>query len=831
MVQECICLEIVRIFTPLHRFQLISSSVILDEGHKIKSDLTLISKALQGLGAEHRLILTGTPLQNNLQELWALLHWLFPDVFTERTSELFKTSFNLTKGQVDTDTMAHARQLLEIVMLRRMKNSPGVNLGLPPKTEVLLYAPLTPMQKFWYLRLLTRADQGLLDSIFKGAADKEATSLEETKAQDETFASLEKLEKEAEAGSEEAMTKWQESKNIMVQAMEREKEDQSKSTAWRKLMNIVMQLRKCCNHPYTLPNAGPDPYYIGEHIIHASAKFIILDKILSELVVKQKRKILIFSGFTRLLDCAEDLLALRGDYGRKFKYTRLDGSTCRARRNLGIRMFNKEGTEYRVMLISTRAGGLGINLATASDLVMMDQDWNPQVMLQAEARSHRIGQTKPVTVYKLCTQGTVEEQMMGRIQKKLYLSAKVTETMRDLHFSETPKENKRDSMPGEKGADGEMPQLGTNELISLVRRGAQTLAHPELDVNEMLSWDWNTMLQRCKDQPADVSVAKDSGSKHSSKEEEEDEKTWLAQAEQVQSRVFEGKKHKKSALENNSTIAQEWSRESRRVGKNTTVMIDGYTVSKESVGCGEWEAVATLAGKDPRLAEPTREKKAAVVNQDHCQICWQGGKLILCTLCPRSYHYDCVDHDTKSRSKSKMNFSCPQHECVECSQKTTDAGGMLYRCRWCERAFCEDCLNFEKTDLLGETLKEYELLGFPAVAQAFYIKCHACADDHIVNPGDRKVCDDWAAEIDEQYGVLLNEQSDELEDLTATPSLVGDSTTLDGSGIITPPDGDEIKQDSPVPQKGGRKENLRIVKTSPTTRSQGLQTRGSTTKS
>ena len=70
-------------------------------------------------------------------------------------------------------------------------------------------------------------------------------------------------------------------------------------------------------------------------------------------------------------------------------------------------MFNQEESEYRVMLISTRAGGLGINLATASDVVMLDQDWNPQIMLQAEARAHRIGQKKPVTVYKLCTQGTV----------------------------------------------------------------------------------------------------------------------------------------------------------------------------------------------------------------------------------------------------------------------------------------------------------------------------------------------------------------------------------------------------------------------------------------
>lgn len=93
-------------------------------------------------------------------------------------------------------------------------------------------------------------------------------------------------------------------------------------------------------------------------MIHASAKFIVLDKIIDELVVKQKKKVLIFSGFTRMLDCCEDFLQLRGGSGEKFKFVRLDGGTSRARRNLGIRMFNREESEYRVMLISTRAGGL-----------------------------------------------------------------------------------------------------------------------------------------------------------------------------------------------------------------------------------------------------------------------------------------------------------------------------------------------------------------------------------------------------------------------------------------------------------------------------------------
>ena len=235
-------------------------------------------------------------------------------------------------------------------------------------------------------------------------------------------------------------------------------------------------------------------------------------------------------------------------------------------------------------------------------------------MLQAEARAHRIGQTKPVTVYKLCTQGTVEEQMMGRIQKKLYLSAKVTESMRDIHSSPAQK-SKSKKRGRESAADEDMPQLDTSQLMSLVRRGAQALSHSELDVDEMLNWDWLTMLEKCKDKPADIHVSEQTQSNTTVKEE--DEKRWLEKMEQVESRVFEGKTFSKAkASDGYGSIQEEWSREERRKGKNTTVMVDGFAISKESMRCGDWEAVPTMAGKDPRLAEPKREKKPAVVNQE-----------------------------------------------------------------------------------------------------------------------------------------------------------------------------------------------------------------------
>ncbi len=163
-----------------------------------------------------------------------------------------------------------------------------------------------------------------------------------------------------------------------------------------------------------------------------------------------------------------------------------------------------------------------------------------------------------------------------------------------------------------------MPQLGTSELMSLVRRGAQTLAHPEIDVNEMLNWNWETMLEECKessavptDDPQPVEEKQTEGSP------EDEEQRWLSSLERVECDVLSGKKHARyQNSKNDGDLSAELNREDRRVGKNVTVMIDGFAINKESLNCADWEAVPTFAGKDARLAEPKREKKAEIHNQD-----------------------------------------------------------------------------------------------------------------------------------------------------------------------------------------------------------------------
>lgn len=387
---------------------------------------------------------------------------------------------------------------------------------------------------------------------------------------------------------------------------------------------------------------------------------IFLDKLIDELCMNQGKKVLIFSGFTKMLDVCEDFLHLKGGDGSKFKFGRLDGTTPRARRNLGIRLFNND-PNYKVMLISTRAGGLGINLASASDVVMLESDWNPQADLQAQARAHRIGQVNPVTIYRLITQGTVEEQMMGRIRKKLYLSAKVTEAMRDIHT--------QTSSAGLNGdTEDNLPTLSTNQLMALVRSGSRAIARPEIDPTEMLQWDWETTIQKCRDYQEKMETENKEGI---SDETAEEERRWLSEMERVETRVFEGKRHEKST-DSNKDIAKDWARSDRRMGMERVVMVDGHPVLKETIGNDTWEAVATFAGKDPRLAEPPKRKRKAIEHQDYCQICFNGGTLHTCSGCPRVYHDGCLPEDFQPRLKgSKVgHFYCPQHECVECQQKT-----------------------------------------------------------------------------------------------------------------------------------------------------------------
>eukprot|EP00756_Hemistasia_phaeocysticola_P022950 Hpha_TRINITY_DN15865_c4_g14::TRINITY_DN15865_c4_g14_i2::g.188454::m.188454/K20092/CHD1L; chromodomain-helicase-DNA-binding protein 1-like len=181
------------------------------------------------------------------------------------------------------------------------------------------------------------------------------------------------------------------------------------------LRNIVMQLRKVCNHPYCFEGVEPEPFSPGDHIILNAGKLAVLDRLLKALR-GEGRRVLLFSQFTTMLDILQDYLEYRG-----WGYERLDGSVKAEDRVEAVKAFGARGSGPFVFLLSTRAGGLGLNLTGADTVVLYDSDWNPHVDLQAQERAHRMGQKRTVLVYRLVTQGTVEDIMLSRALKKLAL--------------------------------------------------------------------------------------------------------------------------------------------------------------------------------------------------------------------------------------------------------------------------------------------------------------------------------------------------------------------------------------------------------------------------
>ncbi|KAM7256171.1 hypothetical protein ACFE04_011912 [Oxalis oulophora] len=351
--------------------------IIIDEAHRIKNENSLLSKTMRMFSTNYRLLITGTPLQNNLHELWSLLNFLLPEIFS--SSETFDEWFQITGENDQNEVVQQLHKVLRPFLLRRLKSD--VEKGLPPKKETILKVGMSQMQKQYYKALLQK--------------DLEVVN----------------------AGGER-----------------------------KRLLNIAMQLRKCCNHPYLFQGAEPGPpYHTGDHLVENAGKMVLLDKLLPKLKDRDSR-VLIFSQMTRLLDILEDYLMYRG-----YQYCRIDGNTGGDDRDASIEAFNKPGSEKFVFLLSTRAGGLGINLATADVVVLYDSDWNPQADLQAQDRAHRIGQKKEVQVFRFCTEYTIEEKVIERAYKKLALDALVIQ----------------------QGRLAEQKTVNKDDLLQMVRFGAE----------------------------------------------------------------------------------------------------------------------------------------------------------------------------------------------------------------------------------------------------------------------------------------------------------------------------------------------------------------------
>ncbi|XP_036194220.1 chromodomain-helicase-DNA-binding protein 7 isoform X3 [Myotis myotis] len=367
--------------------------VVIDEAHRLKNRNCKLLEGLKMMDLEHKVLLTGTPLQNTVEELFSLLHFLEPSRFPSETT--FMQEF----GDLKTEEQVQKLQaILKPMMLRRLKED--VEKNLAPKEETIIEVELTNIQKKYYRAILEKN----FTFLSKGGGQANVPNL----------------------------------------------------------LNTMMELRKCCNHPYLINGAeekileefkethnADSPDFQLQAMIQAAGKLVLIDKLLPKLKAGGHR-VLIFSQMVRCLDILEDYLIQR-----RYPYERIDGRVRGNLRQAAIDRFSKPDSDRFVFLLCTRAGGLGINLTAADTCIIFDSDWNPQNDLQAQARCHRIGQSKSVKIYRLITRNSYEREMFDKASLKLGLDKAVLQ-----------------SMSGRENATNGVQQLSKKEIEDLLRKGA-----------------------------------------------------------------------------------------------------------------------------------------------------------------------------------------------------------------------------------------------------------------------------------------------------------------------------------------------------------------------
>ncbi|KAJ5706925.1 hypothetical protein N7488_006726 [Penicillium malachiteum] len=338
------------------------AALVVDEGHRLKNDKSQLYERLSRMKFDFKVLLTGTPLQNNIRELFNLIQFIDP----ESNADDLEAKY----GELTQQNIRALHEMIRPFFLRRTKAE--VLPFLPPMVQIIVPVSMSNVQKKLYKSILGKNPQ-----LIRAICQKHSSEL--------------------------------------------------KKHERHNLNNILMQLRKCLCHPFVysreIEEVTNDPVLAHQRLVEASGKFQLLNLMLPKLRERGHR-VLIFSQFLENLDLMEDFLV-----GSDLRYCRLDGKLAAREKQQQIDNFNAPDSPYFAFLLSTRSGGVGINLATADTVIIMDPDFNPKQDMQALSRAHRIGQKKPVLVYHLTTRSSVEEKIMEKGKTKMALEHVLIERM------------------------------------------------------------------------------------------------------------------------------------------------------------------------------------------------------------------------------------------------------------------------------------------------------------------------------------------------------------------------------------------------------------------
>lgn len=397
--------------------------LIVDEGHRIKNINCKLIRELKRINTLNRLLITGTALQNNLSELWSLLNFIMPDIFAD--FEIFHKWFDfsdlelksssqglnrLINDELEKNLISNLHAILKPFLLRRLKKVVLAG-SLPPKREYIVNCPLTSVQKKLYKSALNGK---LKQAIFKQAIKDFFVLNSDQIGQVSNKSIRDFMEWKLNANDEDPDTE------ILQQMDKLYKQHIHRALLNKRLQNPMVQLRQVVDSTllFFFPFINPEKLTL-DFLLQSSGKLQILQQLVPPLI-KKGHKVLIFTQFVGMLDLIEDWCELND-----VRVCRIDGSMGNETRQEHIERFNDPDDSFDAFLISTRAGGLGINLTAADSVILFDSDWNPQVDLQATDRTHRIGQTKPVIVYRLCCDNTIEHVILTRAASKRKLEKMV----------------------------------------------------------------------------------------------------------------------------------------------------------------------------------------------------------------------------------------------------------------------------------------------------------------------------------------------------------------------------------------------------------------------